>query len=150
MHFHGGTTIYFTIYLFYILYSYIQLVLVRLFFKRSRKIPFWMELNDYLGACRLCQKHQWKSEMLIAWPSSQMLVNLIFCHYAQPLSCQLDPRNGGLAGNEAECLASHLASYPAVLRGWCETWLTPQVATCPDSFSVQSKGFLKLCCYSGS
>lgn len=30
--------------------------------------------------------------MLIAWPSSQMLVNLIFCHYAQRLSCQLDPR----------------------------------------------------------
>lgn len=60
-----------------------------------------------------------------------------------PAILPVGPQAGGLARNQAERLASQLVYYPAVLLGWCESWLTPQVATSPAGFSEQSKEFLK-------
>lgn len=82
-----------------------------------------------------------KADRLTKQPAASLTDFLPIC---SPAILPIGPQSGGLARNQAGCLASQLDYYPAVLLGWHEIWLTPQVTTSPAGFSEQSKEFLKL------
>lgn len=78
-----------------------------------------------------------KADSLTKQPAASLSGFLPVC---SPAILPIGPQGSGLARNQAECLASQLAYYPAVFFGWCETWLTSQLPPAQLTFVIGPKG----------